>query len=132
MAMNSAKLALLPAILSLSVLMLAQAPETPSTQPKISTEAAEGLKIHNVDPIYPKLARDQRIQGDVLLAATIDMNGKIENLKVLQGDPLLADAAMRAVKQWRYRPYMLKGEPVAVATRITVRFRLPNSLLRQP
>jgi TonB family protein len=71
---------------------------------RVSTGVAEGLKTHNVTPSYPVEARQQRIEGDVILQATIDTKGNLGKLKVIQGDPILVAAAVDAVKQWRYRP----------------------------
>jgi periplasmic protein TonB len=104
----------------------AQAQTEPTVKPvrlRVSSGVAEGLKIHHVDPEYPKEARDKGIQGDVILQATIDRKGHMANLTVFQGDPILAAAAMDAVKQWKYRPYRLKGEPVEVETTIKIQFR---------
>jgi periplasmic protein TonB len=84
----------------------------------------EGSLIHQVQPQYPALAMQARIQGTVLLRAVIDRPGKIENLQVVSGHPMLAEAAMRAVEQWRYRPYYLNEQPVEVETLITVHFTL--------
>jgi periplasmic protein TonB len=86
----------------------------------------EGSLIRRVDPVYPPLARNARIQGAVILFATISTAGTIENLRVLSGHPLLVGAAIDAVKQWRYRPYILNGEPIEVETEITVNFVLGN------
>ncbi len=69
-------------------------------------------------------ARQARIQGTVLLQAEISKDGTIENLRLINGHPMLAPAAIEAVKQWRYRPYMLNGEPVAVETQVQVNFTL--------
>lgn len=84
----------------------------------------QGSLIRRVDPVYPALARNARIQGPVVLFATISTAGIIENLRVLSGHPLLVGAAINAVKQWRYRPYILNGDPVEVETEITVNFVL--------
>jgi protein TonB len=70
------------------------------------------------------LARQARIQGQVLLQAQISKDGSIENLSLISGHPMLAPAAIEAVKQWRYKPYMLNGEPVAVDTQVVVNFTL--------
>lgn len=91
---------------------------------RISAGVAEGLKTHDVKPRYPVEARQQRIEGDVLLQARIDTEGNIGKLKVIQGDPILVAAAVDAVKQWRYRPYILKGEPVEVETTIRIQFHM--------
>lgn len=83
-----------------------------------------GQLIHRVDPTYPQIAIAAHVQGPVQLAALIARDGTIENLRVLSGHPMLAQAALDAVRQWRYRPYVLDGEPVEVETQITVNFVL--------
>jgi protein TonB len=70
------------------------------------------------------LAQQARVQGIVLLRAVISKQGKIENVQVISGHPLLVKAAMDAVQQWRYRPYYLNSEPVEVETQVTVNFTL--------
>jgi len=75
-------------------------------------------------PAYPPLARSTRIQGPVVMSAVISKEGTIEELKLISGHPLLAPAAMAAVKQWRYKPLMLNDEAVEVETTITVNFTL--------
>ena len=75
-----------------------------------------------VKPVYPPLAKQARIQGVVVLEAEISKEGTIDNLKVISGHPLLIQAAIDAVKQWRYKPTQLNGEPVPVVTTITVNF----------
>jgi protein TonB len=87
----------------------------------------EGNLLRRVQPAYPPLARSARIQGQVVLAAVISKEGMIENLHVLEGHPMLVRAALDAVSQWRYRPYILNNEPVEVETRITVNFSLSGS-----
>jgi TonB family protein len=91
---------------------------------RVSQDVSQGLLIHRVQPMYPPLARQARIQGAVILQAEIGKDGTIENLRLISGHPLLVQAAMDAVKQWRYKPYFLYGEPVAVETQITVNFTL--------
>jgi protein TonB len=88
---------------------------------------SEGDLIHKILPTYPPLARSARIQGTVVLQAMISKLGTIENLRLLFGHPMLAPAAIEAVRQWRYRPYILNNEPVAVETRITVNFSLAGN-----
>jgi periplasmic protein TonB len=85
---------------------------------------SEGDLVRKVLPTYPPLARNARIQGAVVLQAMISKLGTIENLRLLSGHPMLAPAAIDAVRQWRYRPYILNGEPVEVETQITVNFSL--------
>jgi protein TonB len=91
---------------------------------RVSSGVADGLKIHDVTPAYPQMARIAHIQGDVLLQATISKSGVIENLRAVQGHPILIQAAMDAVKQWKYKPYILNGEPVEVETTIKVQFHM--------
>jgi protein TonB len=87
---------------------------------------SEGDLIRKILPTYPALARSARIQGQVVLQAVISKQGAIENLQVVAGHPMLVPAAIEAVRQWRYRPYMLNNEPVEVETQITVNFSLGN------
>jgi len=89
-----------------------------------SSNLLEGMLIHRVQPSYPPLARSARIQGPVELAAIISREGRIEHLQLISGHPMLVPAALDAVSQWRYRPYVLNGEAIEVETRITVNFIL--------
>jgi periplasmic protein TonB len=88
----------------------------------ISAGIAAGMIIHKTTPIYPKFAQDAHITGTVLLKATITKQGSIEGIQVLSGPKLLAPAAVDAVKTWKYKPYMLDGQPVAVETNVTIVF----------
>jgi protein TonB len=104
---------------------------TPMAVPKVAVQRVRvsqgvtaGLVIKRVNPTYPPLARTARVQGSVVLAAVIGKDGTIQNLHVLSGHPLLTQAALDAVKQWRYKPYILNGEPVEVDTQVTVNFTL--------
>src|ERR1017187_10211845 len=96
----------------------------PTTRIPISQGVTEGRIIQKIEPQYPPLARSARIQGQVVLAAVISKSGEIENLVLVSGHPLLVPAALEAVRKWRYRPYLLNGEPVEVETTITVNFVL--------
>jgi protein TonB len=96
----------------------------PTAHPPRVSRMMEGNLIHRVQPDYPGLARSARIQGEVVLAAVISKDGTIENLRILKGHPMLVKAALEAVQQWRYRPYLLNGEPVEVETQVTVNFVL--------
>jgi periplasmic protein TonB len=91
---------------------------------RISQGVTAGMLVHKVEPNYPVLARQARIQGQVVLSAIISKEGAIENLRVVSGHPMLVPAAIEAVKEWRYRPYLLNGEPVEVETEIIVTFTL--------
>lgn len=91
---------------------------------RVSSGVSTGLLIKKVTPNYPPLAKQARIQGHVLLQAEISKDGTIQNLQLISGHPMLAPAAIEAVKQWRYKPYLLNGEPVAVETQVDVVFSL--------
>jgi periplasmic protein TonB len=103
------------------------APKPASTQPLRVSHWAEGNLVYRVQPIYPVLAREARIEGAVELRATISKTGRIENLTVLRGHAMLVSAAVEAVKQWRYRPYLLNNEPFELETDITVNFTLSGN-----
>ncbi|MGD0568306.1 MAG: TonB family protein [Candidatus Sulfotelmatobacter sp.] len=94
---------------------------------RVSSGVSQGLRIKFQQPAYPPLARQARIQGTVVLHAVIGKDGAIENLTLVSGHPMLAPAAIEAVKQWRYKPYLLNGEPVEVDTEIQVNFTLAGS-----
>jgi TonB family protein len=91
---------------------------------QVSQGVSQGLLVHQVAPDYPALARQARIQGTVVLKAIINKDGSIESLTLVSGHPMLAPAAIDAVKQWHYKPYFLNGEPVEVETTINVNFTL--------
>jgi len=100
-------------------------PAAPAVEhPVYVSHMSEGDLVHKVLPTYPPLARSARIQGTVVLQAIISKQGTIENLRLLSGHPMLAPAAIEAVRQWRYRPYILNGDPVEVDTQVTVNFSL--------
>lgn len=86
-----------------------------------------GELVHRVDPIYPTVAREQRIQGTVTLRISIAADGTVHNIEVVSGSPLLTGAAVDAVRQWRYRPTLLNGKPVQADNEISLVFRLSNS-----
>jgi periplasmic protein TonB len=93
---------------------------------RISQGVTKGLLIHRVEPTYPPLAKAARVQGEVVLTAIISTAGQIENLQLISGHPMLVPEAIAAVKQWRYKPYLLNGQPVEVETTITVIFSLTS------
>ena len=105
---------------------------TPVAVPKVATPqrvrvsagVTSGLLVRKVNPVYPPLARQARISGTVVLRAVISKDGSIENLSLVSGHPMLAPAAIDAVKQWKYKPYLLNGEPVEVDTEVQVNFTL--------
>jgi periplasmic protein TonB len=92
---------------------------------KVSQGVSQGLLIKKVAPVYPPRAIQTHLQGSVLLLATISKDGDITSIKLLSGEPVLAQAAMDAVKQWKYRPYLLDSQPMEIQTQITVNFTLP-------
>jgi TonB family protein len=92
---------------------------------KVSQGLSGGTLERRVDPIYPPEAHARRLEGQVRLQAVVAEDGTVRDLKVINGDPLLAQAAMDAVAQWRYRPYLLNGAPVSMKTEITLIFKLP-------
>jgi periplasmic protein TonB len=101
-------------------------PPTVTSHPLRLSHISEGNLVYKVQPSYPALARSARIEGTVLLQAVISKQGTIERLRVVSGHPMLASAAIDAVSQWRYRPYVLNNEPVEVETQITVNFSLAS------
>ena len=90
----------------------------------MSQGVSTGLIVKKVQPKYPEKARQNWIQGTVVLRALISKEGDIVDLTVVSGDPLLVKAAVKAVKQWKYKPYLLEGKPVEVDTEIRVNFAL--------
>jgi len=94
---------------------------------RVSQGVLAGNLIQQVQPVYPPMAKIARVQGPVVLQAVISKQGTIENLRVVSGHPMLIQAAIDAVKQWRYKPYQLSGEPVEVDTQITVNFNLTGT-----
>lgn len=98
------------------------------TEPfRVSSEVQDAKLIERVEPKYPPIVRQARITGVVKLEILVDREGKVEKMKPLSGHPLMVQAAMDAVKQWRYAETLLEGEPVAVLTRVVVKFDLQDS-----
>jgi periplasmic protein TonB len=91
---------------------------------RVSSGVVAKLLIKRVAPSYPEEAREQGLQGTVVVRALIGKTGDVENLQLVTGDPLLAEAALKAVKKWKYKPYLLNGDPVEVDTQIQVNFTL--------
>jgi TonB family protein len=90
----------------------------------VSQGVSEGLLIRQIAPVYPPIARANHVQGTVVLRALIGKDGRIQNLVPVSGPKELVPAAVGAVEQWKYKPYLLMGEPVEVETQITVNFVL--------
>jgi TonB family protein len=112
-----------------------QAPETAAPQEpgaaapqvkrlRIAPGVLEGMILRKVEPKYPPMARVAHIQGDVRMLVTIDKEGNVHILKVVSGHPILVQAAMDAVKEWKYKPFLLNGDPVEVEGAILVAFRM--------
>lgn len=102
-------------------------PEAPAHPVSVSRGVSEGHLVRRVQPEYPLLAQQERIEGDVLLRAVIGQDGSIKNLIIVSGHPFLARAALDAVRQWQYQPFLLSGRPIEVDTQILVRFRLSRN-----
>jgi protein TonB len=101
------------------------AQKAPQQMLRISQGVSQGLIVKKIQPVYPEQARQMRLQGTVELLANISHSGSISSVKQLSGDQVLGRAAIEAVRQWKYKPYYLNGEPVEVETQITVNFKLP-------
>ena len=105
--------------------VLSKPPEAvPVKRLHLGARIVEANLIHDVPPTYPPEAGRARVEGTVVLLAVIGKDGSVQDVRVESGLPILAQAAIDAVRQWRYRPYMLNGEPVEVDSRITINFTL--------
>ena len=104
------------------------APPPPKPKPtgpiRVGGNVQAARIVNRVQPVYPPLARQTRISGTVRLHAIISKDGTIQQLEVISGHPLLQQAALDAVRQWRYQPTLLNGEPVEIDTTIQVKFTL--------
>jgi len=100
------------------------APPPPMQAVRVGGQIKEPKKLKNVTPVYPDIAKQARVQGVVILECTISPQGKVTDVKVLRGIPLLDQAAVDAVKQWVYTPTLLNGVPVPVIMTVTVNFKL--------
>ena len=107
-----------------------RAPEPAKTQPAQRIRVGGNVRapqiLQRINPAYPPLAKQARISGLVKLEGIIAKDGTVQQLKVVSGHPLLAPAALEAVRQWRYNPTLLNGEPVEVISPIDVNFILSN------
>jgi protein TonB len=95
-------------------------------QPTSSSAAGPGALDYFVQPVYPPIARAAAVQGQVVLSALIGKDGRVIKVRVVDGSALLAQAALDAVKQWRYRPSYMNGEPIEIERKVTVDFSLPR------
>jgi protein TonB len=103
------------------------APPPPARVVRIGGQIAQPRIIRKVEPVYPDLAIQSRIGALVILEAEVDVRGHVKNVKVLRGHPLFDESAMQAVKQWRYQPLLLNGEPTGFILTVTVTFNLRAS-----
>uniref|UniRef100_A0A7V4G9P2 Energy transducer TonB n=1 Tax=Desulfobacca acetoxidans TaxID=60893 RepID=A0A7V4G9P2_9BACT len=91
---------------------------------RVGGNVQESKLIRRVEPVYPELAKRARVQGTVVLIVTVDEEGNVSDIQISKGHPLLNDAAVSAVRQWKYSPTLLNGEPVPVIATVTVIFNL--------
>ena len=114
-----------PLLLLCALSVSAASPVTPQ-RVRVSSGVMQALLVKKVPPQYPQDAKDQQIQGVVVLKAVINKEGNVSNLELVSGHPMLAPAAIEAVKQWKYRPFLLNGEPVEVESQVQINFTLVN------
>jgi TonB family protein len=100
---------------------------TPAKIVELAPDAASGSLLRRVEPEYPEQALARRVQGPVLLDVRISREGRVQDVKLVSGDPLLANAAVAAVRQWRFKPHTVNGHAVEMETKITLNFTLPPS-----
>ena len=99
-------------------------PSAPAAPLPIGGDVKQAKLISSVAPVYPVLAKNQHVSGNILVDALIDANGRVTTMKVVSGPTLLHQAAMDALKQWKYQPATLDGKPVAMHLTVTLQFRL--------
>jgi len=99
-------------------------PKVSEQKDKATPELEPAVLLRQVPPRYPQQAREARIEGTVVLEGVIGTDGKLQNLRVVRGDPRLTQAALDAAKQWRYKPGRIHGQPVESDTQINVNFSL--------
>ena len=92
---------------------------------RVGGQVRPPIRIKEVAPVYPAIAQSARVQGDVVIEATIDEEGNVADARIVKSVPLLDQAALDAVRQWQYRPSLLNGVPTAVVTTVTVKFTRP-------
>jgi len=111
---------------ALSNMLAGDAPKPVLQSLTISQGVSQGLLIKKVQPVYPPNALRMRAEGTVKLTATVSTTGNVTDVKAISGEALLTQAAMDAVKQWKYKPYLLNGDPVEIKTEVTINFKLPK------
>ena len=109
---------------------IANAIQTPPVLPTLSVPISQGTSggvlLHKVQPVYPVEARRMHMAGSVVIDAVVNVEGQVDDLKLVSGEPLLSAAAMDAVRKWQYSPYLLNGKPIPRQTRITISFIAPQ------
>jgi TonB family protein len=93
---------------------------------KITSAAMDAMALTKVPPVYPQAAKDQALEGSVILWAIINEDGKVKSLDILSGPEIFRLAALAAVNQWTYTPYMVNGQAVKMAAPIAINFNLKN------
>jgi protein TonB len=106
--------------------LVAPSVSIPAFSTPVSQGVVDGALQRKVTPVYPTSAFPYRLSGSVVMTATVDQTGRVQNLKVVSGHPILAQAAMSAVREWKYAPSTLNGKPIAVQKEITVSFKAPQ------
>jgi protein TonB len=91
-----------------------------------STGVTQGVLIHRVSPRYPPAARAYALSGEVVLKGRVTREGNVDELKAVSGNPLLSGAAIEAVRQWKYQPYKVNGNPIDMETTFRIQFALPK------
>jgi len=94
------------------------------TRVRVSQGVMKSLILKKVDPKYPKEARNQHIEGAVIMGIVIGKTGDVSELRVISGNELLVPSAVEAAKQWKYRPYLFNGQPVEIESQITINYQL--------
>ena len=113
-------------ILLICAALSAQSQEAPHAPIQLPPDSTPTLLLRKVAPLYPPLARQARIQGAVVLSIVVNKDGEVRDMRLVSGHPMLSPAAINAVKQWRYKPYMSGDEPVEVQTIVRVNFELAD------
>jgi TonB family protein len=106
--------------------LLAASQDVPQAPIQVPPNSSPTLLVRKVAPVYPPLARQARIQGTVVLSIVINKDGEVRDLQLVSGHPMLSPAAIEAVKQWRFRPYISEDKPVEVETVVRVGFRMAD------
>jgi protein TonB len=101
------------------------APQQFSEPVAVTEDGARALLVHSVDPVYPSEGLAQKLHGPVVLQTRVGRDGSVEDLKIVRGNFILSRAAIAAVKQWRFQPYILNGHAAATQTTITINFNYP-------